>query len=291
MADITKAVSANDIKNGTSVTGVDGTGNIQAHFDAAKDSNSPSLSDIENKYSTRFDDTTYYSSRGLARSLRGYYELDELSGTRVDSQGGIDLTDNNTTGYVSGVSSAVGNAASFIRSNLEYLSVDNSSIDFLSPGDSSFSIAFWHQRVTLDIVANQHLCGIWKGSGGNKEYLIRWQGGSSQFRFYTSANGSSISYLGSNSVLGDPPNSWYHLVFCHDADNDQRLIYVDGVLDASDSYSSGIYQGSGDFNIGRTQESSNYVSGAIDEWGMWDRVLTADDVSSLYNAGDGLKVI
>ena len=43
--------------------------------------------------------------------LVSYWALDETSGTRYDSHGSNDLTDNNTVGYTTGVQ---GNAADFI---------------------------------------------------------------------------------------------------------------------------------------------------------------------------------
>ena len=69
MVGINKAISANDIKNGTSVTGVDGTGNMQSYFDTAKDLTTPALADIQSKYDTRFHDPTYYMHSGLIKDL------------------------------------------------------------------------------------------------------------------------------------------------------------------------------------------------------------------------------
>ena len=63
----------------------------------------------------------------------------------------------------------------------------------------------------------------------------------------------------------------------HDATNNQRQIYVNGTLDNSDSYSDGVYQGNGDFNIGRTQNTNDRLDGKVDEWGIWSRVLSAED--------------
>lgn len=294
MADISKAVSANDIKNGTSITGVDGTGNIQAHFEAGKDSTSPSLSDIQNKYSSRFDDINYYffqEDNPLLVGLEAYYHLDEESGTRVDQINGKDLTDNNTVGYTTGVSTALSNAANFVKSNLESLSLGDASLEELSPGNSDWSVACWIKLDSSDFSSNQHVFGVWKTSPSNdREYLLYWKAGHTKFRFYTSYNGQvSTSYLPSdkNDFVAD---TWYHLVFCHDASNDQRLLYINGDLDASDSYSDGVYQGGGDLRIGASQNTSDYTDGAIDDWGMWSRVLPASEISDLYNSGDGYKI-
>jgi hypothetical protein len=296
MADITKAVSANDIKNGTSVTGVDGTGNVQAHFEAGKDSTSPSLSDIENKYSSRFDDIKYYffqEDNPLAIGLVSYYTMDEESGLRDDAVNGKDLTDNNTVGYSSGVSGGLtgtGNAANFIRANSEYLSIDDAALNGLSPGDTDWSISCWLKLNAGPFSNNQHIFGVWKTSPTNsREYLLYWKAGHTMLRFYTSEDGSTETYMNAGSTLS--ADTWYHVVICHDATNDLKLMYIDGALSRSTSHTTGVYQGDASLNIGRTHNTSNYVDGAIDEWGLWSRVLTSDEVSELYNSGDGIQVI
>jgi hypothetical protein len=57
--DINKAISANPIKNGTTVASCDRLGNTQLLNTYV--SNIPTISDIESKYDTRFDDLTYYA--------------------------------------------------------------------------------------------------------------------------------------------------------------------------------------------------------------------------------------
>jgi|688.fasta_scaffold79284_5 hypothetical protein len=57
--DITKAISANPLKNGTTVVTCLNTGEYST-LDTYV-SNIPTISDIEDKYEDRFDDTTYYT--------------------------------------------------------------------------------------------------------------------------------------------------------------------------------------------------------------------------------------
>jgi hypothetical protein len=33
---------------------------------------------------------------------------------------------------------------------------------------------------------------------------------------------------------------------------------------------------------------TNYTNGSIDQVGIWNRILTADEISTLYNLGEGL---
>lgn len=57
--DIRAAVSGVVVKNGTVVVGATFTGEYSTLDTVVK--NSPTISDIENKYDDRFDDITYYT--------------------------------------------------------------------------------------------------------------------------------------------------------------------------------------------------------------------------------------
>ena len=57
--DITKAISANLIKNGTALVSCTTTGEYSVLNTSVK--NTPAITDIENKYDNRFDEITYYT--------------------------------------------------------------------------------------------------------------------------------------------------------------------------------------------------------------------------------------
>jgi hypothetical protein len=56
--DITKAIVANPLKNGTLVTSCTNTGEYSVLNTSVK--NTPSISSIQSKYDNRFDDVSYY---------------------------------------------------------------------------------------------------------------------------------------------------------------------------------------------------------------------------------------
>lgn len=56
--DITKAINANQLKNGTSVVSCTSTGQYSKLDSYVK--NTPALSSIEAKFDNRFDDPSYY---------------------------------------------------------------------------------------------------------------------------------------------------------------------------------------------------------------------------------------
>src|SRR3990167_5318802 len=71
-------------------------------------------------------------------ALVAYYNLDEASGTRADSVGSNDLTDNNTVTQETGI---VGSSTQHTSPNNEYLSVADTAD--LSMADIDFTVAAW----------------------------------------------------------------------------------------------------------------------------------------------------
>lgn len=64
--DINKAISANPIKNGTTVVSTKITGLSSKDVYNQYVLNTPTITDIENKYDNRFDDPAYYYGLGNA---------------------------------------------------------------------------------------------------------------------------------------------------------------------------------------------------------------------------------
>lgn len=62
--DINKAISANPIKNGTTVVSCKRTGLSANDLLNTSVKNTPTISDIEAKYDNRFDDPAYYYGLG-----------------------------------------------------------------------------------------------------------------------------------------------------------------------------------------------------------------------------------
>lgn len=60
--DINKAISANPIKNGTVLVSCTTTGEYSVLDNAVK--NTPTITDIQSKYDSRFDDPSYYYGIG-----------------------------------------------------------------------------------------------------------------------------------------------------------------------------------------------------------------------------------
>jgi hypothetical protein len=180
---------------------------------------------------------------GLNNSLQAFWKLDETSGTREDSYGSNDLTDNNTVTQAIG---KIGNAAQFTSVNTESLSItDNSE---LSVGDNDFTIAGW--AYLDDTVAGQTLVSKYAG-GGSREYLLEYNIlGANRFNFTVSHDGSLNNRVGADSLGAASTGTWYFIVAWHDSSEDTINIQINNGAVDSKSHTTGVFDGSSAFKLG-----------------------------------------
>ena len=210
----------------------------------------------------------------LLNSLIAHWKLNESSGIRIDSHGGLDLTDINTVASAVG---KIGNAASFIAGNEESLGVAEG--PELSMGDIDFTIAFW---VWFDSLAFTGLAGKW--STASLEYLAYFDG--TNLRFHVSSDGmNNFSVVNSQSIA---TNTWYLYVAWHDATANTINLSINNNAPASTAHSLGVYDGTAAFLLGQNEEGGSWFDGRLDSVSIWKRLLTSTERTQLYNSGSGL---
>ena len=204
-------------------------------------------------------------------NLVGNWSMDETSGTRADSHGSNDLTDNNTVGYATGV---ISNAASFIRANTESLSSSTQPIT----GTGARAEEFWFKTSSSEDMAFVSY-GI---NVNGKWWRIRMENGAIWQRVTGGAKEWTNTWNDGN---------WHHLVMQVDANStiDDVVLYIDGTLQSSSGASTtrALDTGSANFYIGRESSGSVWLDGDIDEYRHWNRVLAANEIAWLYNSGSG----
>jgi hypothetical protein len=222
-------------------------------------------------------DLFYHDSKRRSPLLNGlisHWRLNETSGLRIDSHGGIDLGDINTVGSAPG---KVGNAASFIGVNEETLTIGDNAA--LSMGNIDFAMALW---VWFDNLDPTGLAGKW--STGSVEYIVYFDGGNLSFHVSPDGTGSS-SVLNSQSIS---TGTWYFIIAWHDATANTINLSVNNNAAASTAHSTGVHDGTASFYLGRNEEGLTYFTGRLDSVSIWKRVLTAAERTQLYNSGTGL---
>jgi len=199
----------------------------------------------------------------LTDNLVSCWEMDEESGTRADSAGNYDLTDNNTVGAVLGVNAY---AADFTASDFEYLSIYDA--ENLS-GSFDFTLAmlvkaspysdydlFYSSRTIVD--------------KGDDYALI----------FYPPTNSWVATANSTNAIYsGESPENQWQTVFLY-RDTTSFCIQVGAntpVCETVAGVAGGtpFYLAKGDADL--------YWDGQIDTVAFWSRSITGDEKTSLLS--------
>jgi len=212
----------------------------------------------------------------LATNLISYWELEETSGTRVDSHGSNNLSDNNTVLSATGIQ---GNGADFEAGNNEYLNILDSSQTGLNPsGNMSFSLWF-----KLESTGVYWIIGKQNGDSDINYGLFLT---TSYIQFRRSSGGSRFEAQWTNTFSS---GVWHHAVVTFSTTNGSRL-YIDNTQRATNSNTGSTDTQDGAMTLAIRSKPALSVpfDGIIDEVGFWDRELTSTDVATLYNSGAGI---
>ena len=221
----------------------------------------------------------------LKDNLVAVWELNESSGTRVDSFSTNDLTDGSSVGSTAGLFSQ--NAAVFASASTDYLTIaDNAA---LSLGNEDFSISAWI-RITADN-GSARMLAKYHYDSDNREYAIAWDAAADNtFSFQIGFSSGTAFTEVYASTFGAPATNgtqWCWLYMYHENGTEIGISVDNGTIDTS-AHTGGVHSGSSSLNIGRRQEDL-YCDADIQQVAIWRRLLTADDRAVIYNSGSGLS--
>ena len=234
------------------------------------------------------------SLENIINELVGYWTLNEPSGTRLDS------TDFNTNlSDISGVDSSVaivGSGAHFTRSNTECLNSGLSS-GVLDLGDEDFTFALWVSLDSKDLPA-QTLLSKHRPPSDDRQFFIDFVfGGIDRFRFLINSTGmgGSTTIIEADTLGSPSANTFYFIVAWHDSTANTINIQInDGGIDSA-GHTGGAFQGDAAFKLGCVEDVSEnpteLLNGILDEVAVWNRTLTSDEKTSLYNGGAGVNLL
>ena len=215
----------------------------------------------------------------LNTSLVAYYQLEDVT----DHHASFDLTNINSVTFTSG---KIGNAANFGTPNTtKKLEV----IDDLGVTNSALSVSVWvwfdAQPATngYETVMQHDVTGT---TGVQSIIYYRDDAGTKKLVFWR--NKVSAGLEGPSYTVTLNLDQWYHIVYTYDGTNIRG--YVDGSLVAGPTTASGNASGAiagGEFNTGATQDDALYLSGLVDEIGVWSKGLSAQEVTDLNNSDAG----
>ena len=229
---------------------------------------------------------------GITGRAYGDFPLDDIftyyrmntTGTRSSNiSSSYNLTDNGTTPTRAG---KIGNAADFNGSS-QWLSNTSSDFDFAG----SFAISGW---CLLDVTSSlQAIVAKYLTTGNQRSYVFWYNNSTSRFEFVVSADGGStnITTVQANNLGAPSTATWYFFVCTFNARTNTISIQINDNDVDTEYHPGGTFDSTANFTVGATSGGAQYLNGGVDALGIWDRVLTPDEITNLYNASSGLDLI
>ncbi|MGH9961980.1 MAG: LamG domain-containing protein, partial [Pyrinomonadaceae bacterium] len=209
-----------------------------------------------------------------AGGLVAHWKLDETSGTTASDSSG-----NSLTGTVTNATWTAGkiNTALSLTGTTAYATMgDPALLDF---GTGNFTLSGWFY---MNALPNAWKSIINKGASGAVGYGLEINSSNQLCGSIQGTGGTN-----QHACYGAPSaGAWHHAsaVFTR---NDKIYVYLDGVLLGSQTYSAGntgSVDNSNSFIVGSYRSSSWYVNGKIDAVRVYNRALTASEITALYSA-------
>lgn len=221
-------------------------------------------------------------SLGLQTSCNGFWSFENTSWTD-DSAVGTTLT---ASGSPSTTTGKVGNGASLNGSTQGFSATSNAS---LVSGGGSFSIQAW---VNISgTVGERLLFNKSNDAFGQYEWGLGTRFTSANVWSFVCSN-TSTSHFRAEDTVGISTGTWVHLVGTFDSSTGAMILYKNGSAVGSGATLTGTLNSSASapLGVGKHTTTNLPASGTIDQYGFWKgRVLSASDVTALYNGGAGLS--
>ncbi len=219
------------------------------------------------------------TTSSLYNGLVGWWTFDNqdmLNGAVRDKSG------NGNTGNLVNIATStfytqgkLGQAFKFDGVN-DYVQINNGANALSGLNNTALSVWFNGTANGFPAVVNSAVSDLTWGIEFNNSgtSLFLWRGGS--YRTYT----ISINLL---------DKKWHHVVVNYTGSGDSASLYVDGQLQSSFTGSiAGMRTETGNIEIGRYRTGINYFKGSIDDVRIYNRALSASEISQLYKQGQAI---
>ncbi len=201
-----------------------------------------------------------------------YYKLDEASGAVIDVKGISNMTNTGATPNVAGI---IKTAYDFESGDAGDKLVVDEPITF---GDEEFSMSLWINPESWD---GGGVNRIWTGGTGPSDNTLNQVTGAFAFQLTTSG-GVEIASWADTPEIGN----WTHVVMTFNQTT--QLLYVNATVVAS-VVNVGTISNSSIKDFGLRASGNDFLyDGRLDEIGFWNRSLSSDEVTDLYNNNLGL---
>lgn len=194
------------------------------------------------------------------------------------------LTQVNTPTFVAG---KLGQAIELVKANDEYCTIaDNAELSL--DADTPFTICGWIHPTSIPNNGKVFLKAQGDIQGNGTEYCLEILASApSILGFQVGNNVANQSVFTAQTVF---LNLWTFVLCEHDPTNNLLTIALNNNAPVTAAWAGGTHNGNGNLLFGsyRAAGSAHNWDGYLDSWSFFKRLLTADEKTALYNAGDGL---
>ena len=239
--------------------------------------------------STDNSTTTSLSLTGL----KAYYKFNEASGNIINqasSIGSSEMIANSdlvVSGATYGATGKIGTALSFDGSNDDAKASASTVADwnFFATSGNSFTVSCWMK--TLNFTGSRRFLATGNGNAGDVIFLCDHQNDGTL--------DIAVGKIGTDNFTHSTTDGWtdsaFHFV-CLQYD-DSTGVFT-STIDGNTAETSGSHNltntGTSEtyLYVGQNTAGQDYWNGVMDELSIWNRVLTSDEISAIYNAGTGI---
>lgn len=200
----------------------------------------------------------------------------------MDAHGSNTLTE--TSGTIDSTTGKINNCRDFEAGDTEYFTIAGTG-DF-ALGDQDFTFSCWVNAESL--ANNATVLSKWLSTGNQRSFALFYTTATSRWRWMVSNNGSATASVDADNLGAPSTATWYFIVVWHDATNNVIGIQINNGTANTTSHTTGVFNSTAEFDFGRSQAGLASHDGLIDEVGFWGRILTTQEKTDLYNAGNGL---
>ncbi len=232
------------------------------------------------------------SGADLKTDLAAWWAMDETSGDRADSHtNSYDLTDVNTVGSVTGKVGA--KAAFFVAAppQSEKFSRANSASEDWQMGLADLTVGFWIKFTSWDTFAQQTCFATGANIGTAEGYLMELPYPGTTYNVIISNGSTSLTLSGTWDGGAPTLGVWYFILIEYDR-SDKISVWKNNVKESDDvdisSFVSDDIISTQIFAIAsKANAATEFIDGAMDEFFIHNRLITADEKTWLWNDGDG----
>lgn len=220
----------------------------------------------------------------LSTGLKAYWRLDETTGTTLADALGLynfSVTGNPSLNY----EGKIGKATDFFNTANNATNASTGAFDGVT---DKFSISLWVKPHSLPAGTDLYYFRTTHTATPWTSLAMYVPSGASNARFVIRDAAVGYQTTNTGNLTAD---TWQHIVFVINGVGTPGILYLNDVSTTGNNLAQNIYDHAGGFNIGNAYAGSGGGAlAALDEIAIWNRALTGEEVTALYNGGAGFTL-